>query len=314
LSLQRNLFSDYLLDIGYVGTMAHKLTGLVQANSALFTPGATRTNINERRIYPFFNAINTQSTQFNSNYHSLQTSVNKRFSRDYSMQLSHTWAKTMDVVSGHGSDAAGAGQANPMDPYNLKRDYSPAAFDVRHRFVANFVWELPTLQNAHAMARQVFGGWQISGIFQAQTGSPLTVLDSSDPNLDGAGGDRPDLVGDPKLSDPTPDRWFNTDAFRRIPAGCVGVPITSVFGCFGNAGRNTVRGPGLQKIDMSITRNCKIGDSGKRAQFRTEVFNVLNRPYFTMPQNTIGTSTFGRILNTRGADERIFQFGLRFDF
>lgn len=308
LTLEKNLFKDFLVDIAYVGTLATKLSGLRPGNPAVFIPGqSTVANINSRRLHPRFGWMNWQGTQYSSNYNSLQTSVNKRFSHGYSLQLAYTWSKTLDVMSA--SNAASKGQQlKPMDAFNLRGDYGPATFDVRQRFVINSIWELPRLTSMPTVPRYLFGGWQLSGIFQLQGGLPTTIVDGSDPNVDGEATDRPDLIGDPKLADPTPERWFNTSAFRRVPGGPAGC------GCYGNAGRNIVRGPGLNKVDFSITRNFAIGDKGQRAQFRTEVFNLFNHPYFTLPEVSINTPTFGRILNTRGSDERILQFGLRFDF
>jgi hypothetical protein len=155
---------------------------------------------------------------------------------------------------------------------------------------------------------KVLTGWETFGIVTLQTGRPFTVALLSEIDNSGTGrsilgfgaNDRPNVVGNPELSNPTPDRWFNTAAFA-FPAP----------GTFGNAGRNILDGPGYQNVNASLVKNTHLTEQ-VNLQFRAEFFNLFNHPNFNLPDNFLGSPTFGVISSAR--EPRHIQFGLKLLF
>src|ERR1039458_5219174 len=190
-----------------------------------------------------------------------------------------------------------------QDSYNLRGERGLSNFDVRHRFVASYAYDLP-----FGKASRWLKGWQTFGILQFQTGQPFTVsllpdFDNSNTGIDSLGfgaNDRPNVVGSPRLSNPTANEWFNTSAFAIPP-----------YGTFGNSGRNTLEGPGMATVDLSLVKNTAIRERAT-VQFRVEAFNVLNRTNFGLPDNFIGSPTFGQILSA--GNPRRLQLGLKLLF
>jgi hypothetical protein len=160
----------------------------------------------------------------------------------------------------------------------------------------------------HGWVSSVFSGWQTFGIVTLQSGRPFTV--ALLPEIDNSGtgrsvlgfgaNDRPNLVGDPNLSTRTADRWFNTGAF-----------VFPAPGTFGNAGRNILRGPGFQNVNASLVKNTSLNER-LNLQFRAEAFNLFNHPNLNLPDNFLGSPTFGRISSAR--DPRHIQFGVKLLF
>jgi hypothetical protein len=152
------------------------------------------------------------------------------------------------------------------------------------------------------------GGWQTYGILTFQTGRPFTVALLSERDNSNTGrsilgfgaNDRPHVVRNPRLANPSPDRWFDTSAFV-IPA----------FGSFGNAGRNIVDGPGYQTVNLSLLKDTLLKE-GLTLQFRAEAFNFLNHANFDLPDIFLGSPGFGRISSAQS--QRHIQFGLKFLF
>jgi hypothetical protein len=154
----------------------------------------------------------------------------------------------------------------------------------------------------------LLAGWQTLGIVTLQSGRPFTV--ALLPEIDNSGtgrsvlgfgaNDRPNVVGDPNLSSASADRWFNTAAF-----------IFPAPGTFGNAGRNILRGPGYQSVNASLVKNTLLTER-LNLQFRAEVFNLFNHPNLNLPDNFLGSPTFGRITSAR--DPRHLQFGVKLLF
>src|SRR4030095_6759050 len=154
----------------------------------------------------------------------------------------------------------------------------------------------------------ILSGWQTFGIVTVQSGRPFTVallmdIDQSNTGRSTLGfgaNDRPNVVGKAELSDRSPDRWFNTSAFA-----------FQAFGSFGDAGRNIMDGPGFANFNASLMKPTKIVE-GLDLQFRAEAFNLFNHPNFNLPDNFLGSPTFGRILSAQSP--RHIQFGLKLLF
>jgi hypothetical protein len=174
---------------------------------------------------------------------------------------------------------------------------------VPHRLILSTVYALPQLAQSGALVKHALGGWQVSGIWNWQSGFPFSVLSGVDNSRSGVGQDRADylgggtqLSGDRSKQDQL-NRWFNTSAFAQ-----------NQLGTFGNGGRNILRGPHNFNIDFSAQKYFKLTER-IRTQFRAEFFNLTNTPSFSLPGNNFASPSFGKI--TGAGDPRILQFGLK---
>jgi len=290
--------------VSYVGRHGTHLMRPVNLNDPL--PGIALNNnphVNAIRPYQGYGAITVRETSAASVYHSLQVAFNQRMSRTLTLGASYTFARSID----NGSTERG-GSDVPPNSRDQRAERGLSDFDRTHVFTANYIWNAPKLTRRRA-AGALLNGWQISGITRFFSGKPFDVQLSTDVAAIGATqNQRPNLIADTR-GPRTVEEWFNRNAFAR--------PAT---GTFGNMGRNSLRGPGVNKWDLSLFKNFTIQEK-VRAQFRTEFFNAFNHPSFT----TIGTSlttsatavnpnanSFAVITNTR--DARVLQFGLKLSF
>lgn len=298
LNVQREVAKDFTATLAYVASKGTKLSMRVEQNPALFRPGATTANINARRIYaPTFQSIINYQNNINSSYNAFQATLNKRFSKGYTVMASYTFGRSIDASS---LEVDGF---NGQDPRNIGADKGLSDFDVRQRFIASFLWDLPGPTTG--IAKWVLGGWQANGIFNAQTGTPVNIVSGSDRALSGTGTQRADLVGNPYLSsgrsrDAQMAAYYNAAAFA-IPA----------LGTFGNFGRNVLIGPGNYNLDFALFKGFRFGE-GRELQYRWEMFNALNHANLGDPRANIGAVRPGQIDTTSGP--RIMQMGLRFVF
>lgn len=306
LTVQRQITSSLAIEVAYVGNKGTKLQSNVTANQAVWRPGATAGNANSRRPFPQIGAIYEVASIFNSHYHGLQTTVTQRLNHGLSFQASYTWSKAIDDASKPTSFFLVPGQPNrPQNSLDLRAERGRSAFDLRHRFVLSFIYELPVFREAAGVASYVLGGWRLSGIATLQSGVPFTVIDTANPSLEAASlpGDRTDVLRNPNLpsGQRTPQRWFDTTAFRRFTAPN-----------YGNAGRNIVSSDGVGNFDIGLAKEFKLGEE-RRVEFRWEVFNLFNHPNFGVPDNDFNSPTFGRVFNTL-TPERQMQVALKFLF
>ncbi|MGA9772320.1 MAG: TonB-dependent receptor [Blastocatellia bacterium] len=294
--LQQELASNFTVDVGYVGSLSRKLPYAVG-------------NLNRGgRISPLLGSIDSQFSIGNGNYHSLQIKADKRFSRGTSFFVAYTFGKNID--DGPAPFNLGRNNQQPQDPFNLALERAVSANDIRHNFVASFIYELPFgrekqfLGGSGSVTDIILGGWQINGIVSARSGLPVNVVRNAPTGFQGL---RPDVLRDPELSDPTLDRYFDTAAFS--VTGLVNTTIP------GTAGRNIVRGPGFANLDFSLFKNFSLSRLREGAEFelRFEFFNLTNTPHFANPNSVFGTLDFGRITNTVG-NPRIIQFAAKVNF
>lgn len=298
-NVQRQLPGNTMLTLAYVGTKGTKLRDEIDINQPPPGPGA----VAPRRPYPLYNAIAYTAFRANSNYHGLQATFEKRYSKGLSFLTSYTW--------GHNIDDAGIFGGDHQDTRNLRADRSNSPYDTRHTFVYSFNYELPFARGASGVAAALAKGWQINGILRLSTGQFLTPTVGPN-NLNGAGFQRADVVPgcNWNLDNPTPNRWFD--------AGCFTIPAQFTYG---NAGRNIIEGPGTRNFDFSIFRNIYLskGDTPRQLQLRGEMFNITNTPQFNQPNGTIGTANVATI-NSAGSPtsfqrvQRQIQLGAKFIF
>ena len=225
---------------------------------------------------------------------------------DLTLNSTYTWSKALDDASNPGPDNAGPNF--PQDPANLAAEKGLSDFDHRHRFVTNFLYQIPFLRNSEGWIHSAFGAWQVGGIWTLQSGAPFTVNLSSDVANNGeplsAPSQRPNLTCNPNSGPKTTAEWFNTSCFS-MPA-----PFT-----YGNAGRDIVTGPGLDNFDATVQKEFPIHENIK-LQFRLDIFDFLNHPNFNAPVGAgrmfSASSSFGSI--TSAQDPRDMQYSLRVVF
>lgn len=304
LALQRQLSPSTAIEMAYVGNKGTRLQGTVDPNQAVWAPGATSANIAARRPNPLIGNVIQITSVFNSSYHGLQATLTRRLSLGLSLQASYTWSKAIDdTVLPIAFFTIPGQQTRPQSSRDLAAERGLSAFDVRHRFVASYIYELPFFTGVSGARSYVLRGWKLSGITTIQTGHPFTVEDTADPSLDSAVGDRTDLIRDPNLPADrrTPERWFDTTAFKRFTPPA-----------FGNAGRNILFTDGIVNFDIGLAKDFALGEQ-RRLEFRWEVFNAFNHPNFGVPVNDFNSPNFGRVLRT-STPERQMQFALKFLF
>jgi hypothetical protein len=334
LNIERSFGSNWLLEVGYVGTKGTKLPRFIEGNPAAFVPGetngqpnSTEDNVNNRRLYSGCN-LSPSSPPCNfasvgliagiadSTYNGLQMSLKKRFSQGLSFLASYTFSKTLDDVSsfnitGSASQSVAGENDLAQDPFDLAAEHGRSMFDARNRFVLSYQWQVPFWTHPQTWYQHALGDWQLNGITTFMSGTPFTVygdndvsLQGSAPEISGFSSNRPDLVGNPNTGPRTPQEWFNTAAFQQLNP-------TTQAGQFGNEGRNVVQGPGLQNWDFSGFKMFPITES-KSLQFRAEFFNVFNHANFRLPNNDISSPDFGKI--TEALAGRQVQLALKFYF
>lgn len=308
-SVQRQLLDRVGVEVGYVGSRGSNLPIFMEINPT--TPILTPTPTRGARLYPAFSLIRPTFSEAKSWYDSLQASAKMLPWHGLNFLASYTWSHAIDHVSGLNI----GGESRPMLPIvmgdqasidrALAREKGDALFDARHRFVVSFGYELPRLEQRGALMRYTLGGWQANGIIQTQTGFPLTITDTTDTGLMTLT-NRPNATCDANAGGAgTPAQYFNTGCFQRLT-------LPANAGQLGDLGRNTVRGPGFSRTDLSFFKNFDFGGT-QRIQLRIEAFNIFDQTRFGQPGGNIGApTTFGVI--TTADDGRIVQFGVKYQF
>jgi hypothetical protein len=291
-TLVGELPAGFGVEAGYVGN--HGLNLRRQINVNWLNPA------NNARLFPLYSRVNIDYANGQSNYHGLQMALRRRFGRALDTVVNYTYAKAIDNVPD-----APVGATEAQNPFCLACERANGATDVRHNMTVSAIWDLPWKRQS-----RVLGGWKLAAVGLMRTGLPVNVTQG----INSAGSDnltnqRPDRVlsVDPYPARQTPDLWFQPASFTVAPRGRIGT-----------AGRNALTGPGFQQFDLSVIKDVPIRES-VRAQFRAELFNVLNHPNFAAPNAVAGTPNFGRIFNTFGrtigsGTARQIQLALRFQF
>lgn len=305
-TVQHQVGENIGTEIGYVGSRGRNLPIFMEVNPGVYTPGQTTVG---PRIFPAFALVRPTFSAAESTYNSLQASVRMRPTKGLNFLAAYTLGHAQDHVSGLNI----GGEPRPVLPVTIGDDASferaldlewgDALFDVRHRFVISFGADLPTPRRLGAVVRHVLGGWQLNGILQKQTGFPVTLTNAQ---LDIRFlTNRPDATCDPNDNAPhTVEQWFNTQCF-------VARPLAQTGERPGNAGRNTIRGPGFASADLSLFKNIEVTGT-QRIQLRLEAFNAFNQVRFNNPSGAINTANFGRI--TSAQDGRVIQLGIKYLF
>jgi len=303
-NVQRELGAQMALEVGYLGSHSYRLERMFDWNET--TPSAGNTSVQSRKPYPEFTKVQEIGNVAQARYDSLAVKLTRRMNKGLSLLAGYTLSKSTD--NGSGIRTLNGDTLFPQNSYCFECEWGPSVFDVRHRIVASVIYELPFgggkpfLETGAGAA--ILGGWQFSTIISKSSGFPRTAYTGTDRSNTGAGFDRPNATGDPDLpgDQQTSARFFNTDAFA-----------LQQFGTFGSAARNTFTGPGIFRVDASIIRNFRFGQSNKSFQFRLEAFNLFNNPIWNDPDTTLTSNTYGQITSTR-TPMRELQLGFKFIF
>lgn len=303
LGIQRKLGSAFSLEADYQGSTGHKLGLFVDPNqpSVVVNNPTKRGNQApnlQKFPYPSFGSVSAGKDIGNSNYNGLVVTTTYQGRHGVYFEGSYTLGKSIDNGSSFfGSTGERAGLA---DSNNLAADRGPSSFDVRHHAVFTYVIDLPVGPGHRLMGwnngvnRQVFGGWQISGITTIQSGTPFTVFNSSN-DFSGFNqrNDRPDVVGTGPLiqHNSNPDFAFDKTYFSKTPP----------TGRVGTSGRNQYYGPGLQNFNFALAKVFPLGTERVRLRFRADFFNLFNHTNFANPVSNQSSGNFGKITATVGS-------------
>ena len=293
LNVERQLPGNFVAQLGYTGSEAHKLPIVVNVNQPF--PGTG--NLNARRPYQGFGDIDVYGPLDNSTYNALIAKLERRFSNGLSLLASYTYGHSIDG----GGNQNDNNDPSPQNARDLSAQKGSSNFDVRHRFVVSGFYQLPFGKSGGFVSHLV-RNWQVTSIFSAQTGQPFTATLSTDPSGTNTTA-RPNRISDGNLpsSKRVPTHWFDTTAF--VAPACV---------CFGNSGRDILIGPGLIDLELGIIRDFNLSERF-RLQFRAESFNLMNHPNFGLPNMVIGNPLVGTI-KTVISPERQNQLALKLYF
>ncbi len=310
LTYQRQLARDWLISATYMGNKTTHIWTGSDVNPGIYIPGtcngapcSTTSNTNQRRLLylinpvagSYYSDIYQAIDGANAEYNGLLMKVEHRFARNYTILANYTYSHCISEAD-FGGDLGGS---NTSQPFNLKADRGNCGFDLRHVFNLSFVALSPHFRGT--WTNRLLSNWQLAPIVTVHSGmwfSPMTGLDNS---LTGIGLDRPNAVGNPYMNSTTGNlQWLNPSGFA-----------PNALGTFGNAGSDSLVGPGYFDVDTAVSRYFTIREN-QRLELRFEFFNLGNHVNFTTPDNNLQDSTFGQIQSD--VAPRILQFALRYTF
>jgi len=289
LDIERQFGNTFVISAGYVGNRAIDLNMVRIMNYP--------DRLTNKVPVPGFGQFRYIDASNSSNYNGLQVSLKKRFSSGLNLNFNYTWSRSM----GYGSSDVGL-ETPPQDNNNIRLDYGPTPFDVRQVFVGSILYDLPFARwTSHSALRGAIGGWQVSAILTAQTGTPLNITQSSN-----YASSRPNYIGGPAT---LPDavntlRYLNTAAFSLVPAP-QGNPLYD-----GSIGRDALYGPGLWNANISLAKNISLTEKFK-LQIRADTFDTFNHRNPGGISTEITSATFGRVTSMTF---RTMQLGARLSF
>jgi hypothetical protein len=257
------------------------------------------------RPFPEYCGVNdTQLPGAFSSYNAAELTFQHRWAQTLQIGVSYTVSKYIDNSAGPG-EWANVGSAAVRNNYNLSAEKSLDGDDIPQSLVVNYIYQLPIGRgkrfgsNMNGVGNAILGGWQISGITTYKSGFPLSIVPATNNSNSFGGGQRPNLIGNPHVSNPSINEWFNVNAFAQ-PA-----PFT-----FGNVPRYmpNLRAPGYKDWDLAIEKWWQVRER-VQVQFRGEMYNAFNQVNFYAPNQTFGSPGFGTI--SAALDPRDVQFGLK---
>jgi hypothetical protein len=320
--IQRAIAPNLLVDVAYVGNSTRHIFGdFSDANTRPLGASTANPGVPAQQLRPYFGidpelgTITERIMAGNSNYHSLQAKLEKRFSHGLSFLTAYTWSKALE------RGPQGSGNKYYLDPNNTMAMQYLTSFDVASRLVVSYIYELPVGrkrqygQSLSGPANAFLGGWQLGGITTYQSGFPFGVGGNAG-NLDNGLSNQPNRVCNGAISNPTIDRWFDTSCFVKGPANV-----------YGNTNFNILRGPSFRNWDVSLAKNFPLKSESRYLQFRAEFFDAFNNVNFANPSGSIsvtptnpdGSGAGGNRITALksqvgGIKARQIQFGLKLYF
>jgi hypothetical protein len=305
IGVQRQLSARSVLSVAYVGNTNRFQNFYGEVNlpdqSALapIINGVAGANYNTAAglPYPGYHSINLSTNEANSHYNGLQIDLSSQVGKDLNLRAFYTLSRTIDpTTAGNGGGDLG----NISNPYaGWLYDVGPGGYDRTHNASVNFIYDIPVFRHTeNRLLRSALGGWEVSGIVTLTSGLPINpqLTGGQSGNALPNATNRPDQVG--KVSYPhTVAEWFSTSSFA-LPA----------VGAFGDAGHNSLRGPGRDNWNLSLFKSFVLSETrGSRLELRVESFNTWNHTEFDQVSNGLGSSNFGQV--TSAFDPRVFQLG-----
>lgn len=319
-TIERELPSSFALRVSYIGMNSYRLTNMVDVNQVPSSPLGFNPSL---MPYQNWSVVGIRENLGFANYQALNTELDHRFSKGLFLQASYNFAKNLtdansDVPNGLPSEV---GDGTVLaDRFNLANNRGNDYATRRHRFLLSGIYDLPVgkgrafLSNSGKFLDGVLGGWQISTVTLVETGPWLTpsispTEDQSGMNILGRGAQlRPDRIGNGNIPNPTPNDWFDINAFVPTPVGA---------GRIGNAGVGILEGPGTVAVAGGLGKNFMVVER-LRLRFEATFTNLLNHPNFAPPATDISSpSTFGQTSSVQTAENggnRTGQLALRLDF
>lgn len=302
--VQRQLGSDIMLDVSYVGTRGERiLVNSLNLNQSIPGPGAQGPRRPYYSINPNLVNVAYRTNSGDSKYHALQVHLEKRFSRGLTFGASYAYSSYLSDVG----NPNGGGNSDIQNARCVACNWGPTPEDYRHVLSVNHVYQLPFGHDRaylnHGVLGYVLGDWNISGIWTVQSGGRFTpTLGTNTSNSAGGGTQRPNRVAGGILpsDQQTINHWFDTSAF-----------VAPATYSFGNSGTGILTGPGYFNVDLSLVRHFRLTERFG-LDYRAEAFNTFNRANFNLPNAVIGTSQAGVISSTLPA--RILQMAMKVDF
>jgi hypothetical protein len=291
-AFQRELFWGFSAEAAYVGNIGRGIIADFDLNAGM-VPGQ---NNDGRPFNQKFGKTASVRTWFptDTSYHSLQIKIDRRFSKGFLVNASYTLGRAIDFSDDNGE------LVTPADP---KLSEGPAGFDRRHSFVTSFVWDVPFARNLNRLGRAIFGGWQLSGIFTTQSGTPINFT-ANNADLRAPGNtQRPVLNGEPEIIGAIGQGslYFDTSVFGAPPVDA-----------FSSLTRNaSIRGPGYINLDGSLVKRFRFTER-IGGELRIDALNVTNTPNFNNPNGEFRNERFGQVTTAFG--ERLVRFGARVTF
>jgi Carboxypeptidase regulatory-like domain/TonB-dependent Receptor Plug Domain len=299
--IDHRLFTAMAVELTYAGSAGKHIVFCYNPNEVQPGIGSQES----RRLIQPLNRLSNMlqcDPRNRSTYHSGQLKVTQRFRGGLQFLGSYTYGKSLDYG---GSAASGAGASgNPQTVTNLRAGHGPSGFDVRHRAVISWVWELPWGPGRRwlgegGLLAGIAGGWQLAGIATMTTGRPFTVFMQT--GVNNGAPSWPNRIGSGNLDNPTVDLWYNPRDFVAPPANT-----------YGDSGRGILYGPGHVNFDTSLSKRFTVVGR-TNVEFRWDAFNLFNHPGFGFPNQNFDSPTAGRITTTL-VDNRSMQFSLKFNF
>ena len=301
IGVQRQLGARSVLGIAYVGNQnRHQndyretnlpdesaLAGLINGGIYTLAPGLP---------YPGFHSIDLSQNEANSHYNALQVDLTSQVGRDLTLRAYYTLSRTIDPVTGNG----GQDLQNVSNPYaGWQYDNGPGGYDRTHNAAVNFIYDLPIFRHTeNRLLKSTLGGWEVSGIVTLTSGLPLNPQLTGGQSSNGLPNatNRPNQIG-PVSYPHTVAEWFSTSSF-----------VDPAVGTFGDAGHNSLRGPGRDNWNISLFKSFVLSETrGSRLELRVESFNTWNHTEFNQVSNGLGSNNFGQV--TSAFDPRVFQLG-----